>query len=100
MTGRIRRLQGIVESVERTGERIADREGVGWEKCVYTVRLIGFSKRTPGERIPEEGLKGKLIKLVRWAAFDWHLKKGVRKTLELDETEAVLRGEKTSTVYW
>jgi len=95
----VRRLQGVVESVERTGERMVDEDGVEWERCIYTVRLVGFSKRTPDEKIPE-GLKGKRVKLVRWAAFDWHLKKGVRKTLEPDETEAVLRGEKTSTVYW
>jgi len=98
-SGGVRRLQGVVEDVERTGEKIMDEEGVEWEKCIYTVRLLGFSKRTPDERLPER-LKGMRIKLVRWAAFDWHLKKGVRKTLEPDETECVLRGEKTSTVYW
>ena len=99
MSSGVRRLQGVVESVERTGERMVDEDGVEWEKCIYTVRLVGFSKRTPDEKIPER-LKGKRVKLVRWAAFDWHFKLGVRKTLEPDETEAVLRGEKTSTVYW
>jgi hypothetical protein len=94
-SGGVRRLQGVVEDVERTGEKIMDEEGVEWEKCISTVRLLGFSKRAPDER-----LKGMRIKLVRWAAFDWHLKKGVRKTLEPDETESLFRGEKTSTVYW
>lgn len=89
----------MVEAVERTGKKMADEDGVEWEECIYTVRLVGFSKRTPDEKLPKE-LEGKQVKLVRWAAFDWHLKKGVRKTLAPDETEAVLRGEKTGTVYW
>lgn len=96
---KIRKLQGIVESVERTGEKMVDEEGLEWEKVVYTVRLTGFSKRTPDEKLPEH-LKDMRVKLVRYACFDWHFKTGVRKTLEPDETEAVLRGEKTSTVYW
>lgn len=96
---RIRKLQGIVESVERTGEKIVDSYGIEWEKCIYTIKLTGFSKRTPEERLPEE-LKGKRIKLIRWAAFDWHLKLGVKKTLEPDETEAVIRGEPSETVFW
>jgi len=99
MRAKVRKLQGIVESVERTGEKMVDENGIEWEKCIYTVRLVGFSKRTPEERLPKE-LEGKRVKLVRWAAFDWHFKLGVRKTLEPDETEAVLRGEKTETVFW
>jgi hypothetical protein len=45
-------------------------------------------------------LAGKEVKLVRWCCHDWHYKTGVKKTLEPDETEAVLKGEPTSTVYW
>ncbi len=96
---KVRKLQGIVESIERTGEKKIDENGIEWEKCIFNVRLIGFSKRTPDEVLPEH-LKGKIVKLVRWAAFDWHFKTSVRKTLEPDETEAVLEGRKTSTVYW
>lgn len=98
-SSKIRKLQGIVESIERTGEKRVDEDGVEWEKCIFTVRLTGFSKRTPNEVLPEH-LKGKCVKLVRWAAFDWHFKTGVRKTLEPDETEAVLEGRMTDTVYW
>lgn len=92
-------LRGTVLSVERTGEIKVDDEGLRWERCVFTVKLDGFSKRTPGEKLPE-GLLGKEVKLVRWCCFDWHYKAGVKKTLEPDETEAVLKGEKTETVYW
>jgi len=98
-TRRIRKLQGIVESIERTSEKIKDEEGLEWEKVIYTVRLTGFSKRTPDEKLPEH-LKDMRVKLVRYACFDWHFKIGVRKTLEPDETEAVLSGVKTDTVYW
>ena len=71
-----------------------NEEGVEWEKYIYTVRLLGFSERLP------EKLNDIHVKLVRWATFDWHLEKAVRKTLEPNETECVLRGGKTSTVYW
>lgn len=99
MTEKIRKLQGKVISIERTGEYITDEEGEKWEKCIFTIELTGFSKRTPNEKIPEE-IKGKKVKLVRYCCFDWHYKIGVIKTLEPDETEAVLSGKPTKTVFW
>jgi hypothetical protein len=96
---KIRKLQGRVIDVKKTGEYITDEEGNKWEKCVFTIELTGFSKRTPTEKIPEE-IKGKKVKLVRYCCFDWHYKLGVRKTLEPEETEAVLVGKPIKTVYW
>jgi len=84
--------------VERTGEtKIIDDEK--WEKCIFTLRNEGFSKRTPNEKLPY-GVRGKEVKLIRWCCFDWHYKIGVKKTLEPDETEAVLKGVCTNTVFW
>jgi len=99
MSGKIRKLQGVVLDIERTGETITDEEGEKWEKCIFTVELTKFSKRTPNEMIPEN-LKGKRVKIVRYCCFDWHYKLGVTKTLELEETEAVLNGKPSETVYW
>ena len=96
---KIRKLQGKVLDIERTGETITDEYGEKWEKCIFTVELMNFSKRTPDEKIPE-GIKGKKVKLVRYCCYDWHYKIGVKKTLEPDETEAVLSGKPTETVYW
>ena len=90
-TGKMK-LQGRVLNIEKTGEKRRDEDGNLWEKCVLTVELIGFSKRTPSEVILPE-LKGGKVKLVRWCCFDWHYELGVRKTLELDETEAVIKGK-------
>lgn len=95
----VRMLQGTVLNVEKTGEEKKDEEGNIWRKCVFNLELTGFSKRTPKEVMPS-GLKGKRVKLVRWCCFDWHYKLGVRKTLEPDETEAVMSGEPTPTVFW
>ena len=99
MSGKIRKLQGVVLDIERTGETITDEEGEKWEKCIFTVELTKFSKRTPNEMIPEN-LKGKRVKIVRYCCFDWHYKLGVTKTLEPEETEAVLNGKPSVTVYW
>ena len=82
--------------MEKTGEKWRDEEGRIWEKCVFTLELTGFSE---GSELPSE-LKGKKVKLVRWCCYDWHYKKGVRKTLEEDETEAVVRGSPIETVFW
>ena len=98
-TEEIRKLQGIVLDIEKTGEKKKDEEGNLWEKCIFNLELSGFSRRTPKEVIPPK-LKGKKVKLVRWCCFDWHYKLGVRKTLEPDETEAVMKGEPTASVYW
>lgn len=94
---RMRKLQGKVLDVEKTGELI-ERDGEKWEKCTFTVELTKFSRRTPEEIVPES-LKGKRVKLVRYCCFEWHYKLGVRKTLEPDETEAVLAGKSTETAY-
>ena len=99
MAGKIRKLQGTVVDIEKTGEFMTDDEGDKWQRCVFTIELTNFSKRTPDEFIPED-IKGKRVKLVRYCCFDWHYKLGVRKTLEPDETEAVLAGKPAKTVYW
>lgn len=98
MTHNSRLLQGKVLSIEKTGEKCAkgDQE---WEKCIFHLELTGFSKRTPGEKLPTE-TEGKTIKLVRWCRLDWHYKVGIIKTLEPDETETVLEGERTATAFW
>jgi len=93
---KIRKLQGVVEKIEKTGERKGDEKGTTWEKCVFVVRLKGFSKRTPKEKIPTH-LVGKKVKLIRWCAYDWHYRLGVRKTLEPDETETILMEKPTDT---
>ena len=98
LTGRIRKLQGTVVDIEKTGETMTDEEGNEWEKCIFTVQLTNFSKRTPNEVVPEE-IKGERVKIVRHCCFDWHYKLGIRKTLEPDETEAVLAGKSTETLY-
>jgi hypothetical protein len=95
----IRMLQGTVLGVEKTGEKKRDEEGTLWEKCIFSLKLTGFSKRSRGEVLPL-GLEGKTVSLVRWCCFDWHYKVGIRKTLEPEETEAVIRGRPTASVYW
>jgi hypothetical protein len=99
MAQKIRKLQGNVIEIEKTGEHVTDDEGDKWEKCIFTVELSNFSKRTPDEVVPK-GIKGKKVKLVRYCCYDWHYKLGVRKTLEPDETETVLANKPAKTVYW
>lgn len=84
--------------MRKRGKR-KDDEGITWEKCIFEIELTGFSRRTPGETFPER-LKGKKVKIIRWCAFDWHYKLGVRKTLEPSETETILEGKPTMTVFW
>ncbi|HDN17567.1 MAG TPA: hypothetical protein ENF41_00735 [Candidatus Bathyarchaeota archaeon] len=93
------RLQGVVLDIERTGEIKKDKKGRIWEKCIFTIEITNFSKRTPHREVPE-GLKGKKVKLVRWCTHDWHYKKGVKKTLDVEETDALLKNLKTDTIYW
>lgn len=95
----MRKLQGIVLDIEKTDEKRKDGEGNLWKKCIFNLELSSFSKRTPKEVMPSK-LKGKKVKLVRWCCFDWHYKLGVKKTLEPDETEAVVKGKSTASVYW
>jgi len=93
-----RRLKGRVIAIEKTGETIA-RDAETWEKCVFTLEVTRFSKRTPLEVVPSD-LKGKKIKLVRHCLYDWHYTLGIEKTLSPEETEAVLQGKPSSTVFW
>jgi len=93
-----RRLKGRVIEVEKTGETIT-KEGETWEKCIFTLEVTRFSKRTPDEVVPDN-LKGKKIRLVRHCLYDWHYKLGVEKTLSPEETDSLLRGTPSSTVFW
>jgi hypothetical protein len=86
------RLKGLVLKIEKTGEKVQDSEGVEWEKCVFTVALKGYSRRTPQLELDKK-LVDREVKLVRYCAYDWHYKLGVSKTLDPEETEAVLKGE-------
>ena len=99
MVEKIRKLQGTVFHIEKTGNFIVDEKGNKWEKCIFTIELTNLSKRTLSQVIPKN-LKGKKVKLIRYCCFDWHYKLGVRKTFEPDETEAVLSGDPAETVYW
>jgi len=54
---KIRKLQGRVLDIEKTGEFETDEEGNSWERCVFALVLTNFSKRTPNEVIPED-IKG------------------------------------------
>jgi hypothetical protein len=96
---KIRKLQGAVLEIERTGEFKSDDEENRWERCIFTIEFDGFSKRTPEEVIPEK-LKGKKVKLVRYCCFDWHYKLGVKRTLDPDETKAVLMDKQVESVFW
>lgn len=98
ITDKARRLQGRVLEIEKTGEKKKDEEGNEWERCVFTLELVGFSKRTPQEVLADK-MRGMRVKLIRWCCFEWHYKLGVRKTLDVDETEAVLGGRPSNTVY-
>jgi hypothetical protein len=93
------RLQGKVMDIHKGEETRVDKEGNRWRKCIFTIRLTNFSKFTKREVVPEH-LKGKEVKIIRYCCFDWHYKLGARKTLDVEETEAVLSGKPTKTVYW
>lgn len=93
-----RRLKGKVLAVEKTGEKMT-RETETWEKCIFTLEITRFSKRTPDEIVPDD-LKGKIIKLVRYCRYDWHYALGIEKTLSPDETESFLQGKTSSTMFW
>ena len=99
MVEKVKKLQGIVTTVEKTEESLTDKEGIKWKKCIFNVELTNFSRRTPEETLPTK-VKGKKVKLIRYCAFDWHYKTGVKKTLEPDETEAVLKEKPLKTIYW
>jgi hypothetical protein len=90
-----RKLKGRVIAVEKTGETII-RDGETWQKCIFTLEVTQFSKRTPLEVVPPD-LKGKRIRLVRYCLYDWHYTLGVEKTLSADETGSLLQGKLSST---
>jgi len=94
----IRKLQGKISEVKKTGEFI-EKDGETWEKCIFTVELSKFSKRTSEEILPEN-LRGKRVKVIRYCCFNWHYKTDVMKTLEPDETEAILNEKPNKTIYW
>jgi hypothetical protein len=91
------KLKGKVLAVNRTEEYI-ERDGERWKKCIFTLELTSFSKRRP-QPLPA-ALKGKRVKLVRYCCYDRHYKLDVEKTLECDETEAIIQGKPIKTVYW
>ncbi|WP_455365026.1 hypothetical protein [[Eubacterium] cellulosolvens] len=86
------RLQGTVVEISKTGEKTQDEDGLSWERCLFTIALEGYSKRTPDLTLPPE-LVGKKIKITRYCAYDWHLKLNVTKTLTPPETQLVLNGK-------
>jgi hypothetical protein len=94
----VRKLKGRALAIERTGE-IVRRNDEKWEKCIFTLELTRFSSRTSAEQIPSS-LKGKKVKIARYCLYDWHYKLDIEKTLEPDETEAILKGKPSGTVYW
>jgi hypothetical protein len=93
-----RRLKARVVAVQKTGET-ATIDGEIWEKCIFTLEVTRFSKRTPEEVVPPQ-LKGKMIRLARHCLYDWHYKLGVEKTLSPEETESLLQEKQTSTIFW
>jgi hypothetical protein len=95
---KMKKLQGKVLSIKKTGEKKIDEDGNLWEKCVFAVELTGYSKRTPSEDIPPELIR-KEVEIIRWCCFGWHYKLGVRKTLAPDETEDVIKGKIAAKEY-
>jgi len=93
-----RRLKGRVVAIEKIGETVR-RDGENWEKCIFTLEITGFSKRTPEEVVPCY-LEGAVVKLVRYCLYDWHYRLGIEKTLSPEETESLLQGKQTSTIFW
>lgn len=91
-------LRGIIVDVKEAGESSLI-EGERWKKVIFTIKLLQFSKRATRRKIPED-LIGKEVKVVRYAHNDWHYRTGVPKTLTAEETEAVLKGTQTETVFW
>lgn len=91
-------MKGKVIAVEKTAET-EEREGEKWTKCIFTLRLTRFTGRHPAELIPEN-LKEKEIKLVRYCLYGWHYRIGAEKTLEAEETAAIVAGQPMKTVFW
>jgi len=62
--GKVKKLQGIVMVINKTDDYKEDEEGNKWYKCIFVVKLVGFSKRTLDEEFPNE-LKEARVKVVR-----------------------------------
>jgi len=92
------RLKGRVLSVEKTDERMP-RETEAWEKCIFMLEITRFSKRTPDQNVPDS-LKDRRIKLARYCLYNWHYAQGIEKTLSPEETESLLQGKASSTMFW
>lgn len=95
---KVRKLQGKIVDIKKTGEEYTDEEGNKWERCIFTLELTGFTSRTPDEKL-QENFKDKKVSLVRYARHDWHFNKGAIETLDPVETEAVLKGQPTDILW-
>ena len=94
----IKRLQGKIIGIVKTGDTFKDAEGRRWERCILKIKLTGFSLRTPDEKLPTE-LQGKSLIITRFLCHDWHFKIGALETLSPGETESILKGEALDTVW-
>lgn len=95
---KIKKIQGIVVEAKPIDES-RKFEGQEWRKYIFTLDKLKFSKRVKKERLPAS-LKGKKVKLIRYTLYDWHNKIGTKKTLTIEETNAVLNGNPIETVFW
>ena len=86
------RLQGTVLEIVKTGKKMKDEGGTEWEQCAFTLKLRGYSKRTPDLTLPHT-LRGKKVKISRYCAHEWHYKLNGVKTLTPDETKQVHSGK-------
>ena len=91
------KIKGKTIEIQRTGE-VVKRGDENWEKCIFTLELTRLTTSST-ERFPPV-LKGKIIRIVRYCLYDWHYKLGVEKTLEPEETKAVIDGKPTENIYW
>jgi len=97
MNSEKKRLQGTVTKVEPT-DTTKVINGERWRKVILTLGSLRFSKRVREEIL--ENWKNKKVKLTRYTLYDWHSQVGARKTLTIEETEAVLDGQIKETVLW
>jgi len=91
MSDRRPRLRGILSRLQRCGEKVRDTDGAEWEKCIFAVSIVGYSRRTPNLEL-DKRLVGTQVRILRKCSLDWHYKVGAYQTLTPEETEAVLSG--------
>ena len=91
------RILSKVVEITKTGEIKKNEQGTEWEKCIFTVELNAYSKRTPKLIIPSK-YEGRRVMTSRYCLYDWHFKVGVNKTLSPKETQAVLNGKTDLTI--